>query len=91
VVDDTGSPSYQVQSRRNAVEESAEASGIMTPIDTMALRVMDSTQDPTSGRQITNIGNTIGYAPRSDRIGKAATPANAQGIFPPDALIFVAK
>lgn len=32
-----------------------------------------------------------GFAPRPDRVAQMPTAANAQGLYPPDALIFVAK
>lgn len=32
-----------------------------------------------------------GFTPRPDRLVQPITPANAQGVFPPEALVFVAK
>ena len=31
------------------------------------------------------------YSPRADRLGQPLSPANAQGVLPPDACVFVAK
>ncbi|ETI26807.1 hypothetical protein G647_10252 [Cladophialophora carrionii CBS 160.54] len=54
----------------------------------------DSAPNPAAHRILNNLRAPAGshsFAPRPDRVNQIPTAANAQGIFPPDALIFVAN
>lgn len=46
---------------------------------------------PAAGREIIEYAANNTIAPRSDRLLNPITPSNAQGVLPPDALVFVAK
>ena len=50
--------------------------------------------NPVAARITSNLRSPVvynGFAPRPDRVAQVPTVANAQGLYPPDAGIFVAK
>jgi hypothetical protein len=85
VVLDTGSP----------VQNAAELCAENTLLGDEPSKAVPSDIATSVGQLILNnlrapAGN-YEFAPRPDRVNQIATAANAQGIFPPDALVFVAK
>lgn len=51
-------------------------------------------QNPIAQRTANHLPSPAGYngfTPRSDRVSQLPSAANAQGLYPPDALLFVAK
>lgn len=50
------------------------------------------TTTPVTGREVVEHNTIHGkLAPRGDRMKEPVTPSNAQGVLPPEALVFVAK
>jgi hypothetical protein len=60
-----------------------------TPVSA-AMSVTPTPKAPTKTVQFKNI-SFDGISPRADRLNDPVTPANAQGLFPPSACVFVAK
>ncbi|KAJ9605598.1 hypothetical protein H2200_010255 [Cladophialophora chaetospira] len=84
VVNEAGSPTrqeIQVRGEDDVFETATSAPAFMAP--NPAFQQVMHVRGPTT--------NSYGFAPRPDRLSQAPTAANAQGIFPPEALIFVAN
>ena len=86
VVDEAGSPTRQAilpAAGDDVFESTSTGTRNNTPVNPVAERILSNLRAPANNYQ--------GLAPRPDRVNQVPTAANAQGIFPPDALIFVAK
>ena len=86
VVDEAGSPTRQdtqLRSGENTYEDMTVATTNPTYVNPISQRILNNIRGPVADFQ--------GHAPRHDRVSQVPNANNAQGIFPPDALIFVAK
>ncbi len=86
VLNDAGSPTrqeVQVLGEDDVFESVTTAAAHNVTPNPTSQRILQNLQAPTNIFQ--------GFEPRQDRLNQIATAANAQGIFTPQALIFVAK
>ena len=86
IVNDAGSPTrqeIQVLGENDVFESTTTAAAQGAAPNPASQRIMRNLRGPAT--------NFFGFAPRADRVNQIPSAANAQGIYSPEALIFVAK
>ncbi|KIX97379.1 uncharacterized protein Z520_06831 [Fonsecaea multimorphosa CBS 102226] len=75
-------PAIQPSAEDDVFGAQSSVTNSSVPMNTVARRIINNLRTPAGYN---------GFAPRPDRVNQVPTPANAQGLYPPTAAIFVAN